>query len=204
MQSEIPALLQREANAILNIPVNDSYEKALDLIYEAVHKRGGKVVVSGMGKAGQIAVSIATTFSSTGTPSVWLHPADAQHGDLGVLQPDDLLLLISNSGKTREIVELVYLARDLNAKVPIVVITGNRESKLAEMADVCLHTGGPAELCPLGLSPTISTTVMSVMGDLLVVLMMKKIGFTVSDYALRHHGGYLGEQSRERSAGLAG
>ena len=91
MQSEIPALLQREANAILNIPVTDAYDKALDLIHEAVHKRGGKVVVSGMGKAGQIAVSIATTFSSTGTPAVWLHPADAQHGDLGVLQPDDLL-----------------------------------------------------------------------------------------------------------------
>lgn len=204
MQSEIPALLRREADAILNIPVNDTYDKALEIIFEAVHQRKGKVVVSGMGKAGQIAVSIATTLSSTGTPAVWLHPADAQHGDLGVMQPDDVLLLISNSGKTREIVELVYLARDLNAGVPIIVITGNKESKLAEMADVCLHTGGPAELCPLGLSPTISTTVMSVMGDLLVVLMMKRIGFTVADYALRHHGGYLGEQSRLRSSGEAG
>ena len=106
MNSSIKDLLQREAQAVLNIPVTDGYEKAVNLIVEQVHEKGGKLVTSGMGKAGQIAMNIATTFCSTGIPSVFLHPSEAQHGDLGILQKNDLLLLISNSGKTREIVEL--------------------------------------------------------------------------------------------------
>lgn len=197
MKEEIKKVIQAEAQAILNIPVNDSFEKALDVIYDAVHVRHGKLVVSGMGKAGQIAVNIATTFSSTGTPSVFLHPADAQHGDLGVIQSNDALLLISNSGKTREIMELVQLAERLYKHIPIIVLTGNNHSELAQLADVCIHTGGPAEVCPLGLSPTTSTTVMTVIGDALVVMMMKRINFTVEEYAKRHHGGYLGEKSRK-------
>ena len=94
----------------MNIPVTDGYEKAVNLIVEQVHEKGGKLVTSGMGKAGQIAMNIATTFCSTGIPSVFLHPSEAQHGDLGILQKNGLLLLISNSGKTREIVELTELA----------------------------------------------------------------------------------------------
>ncbi|MBP5611634.1 MAG: SIS domain-containing protein, partial [Bacteroidales bacterium] len=141
----------------------------------------------------------ATTFSSTGTPAVFLHPADAQHGDLGILRPEDIMILISNSGKTREILELVTLAANLYTGIPLIVITGNKDSELARSADVCIYTGGPAELCPLGLSPTISTTVMSVIGDILVVSMMERIGFTTADYARRHHGGYLGEKSREQA-----
>ena len=200
MQNEISSLLKREADAIMNIPADESYAATIELIHKHVHKLGGKVIVSGMGKAGQIALSIATTFSSTGTPAVWMHPADAQHGDLGVMQVNDIMLLISNSGKTREILELVYLAKNLYPNTPVIVITGGKDSELAKLSDVCLYTGGPEELCILGLSPTISTTVMSVIGDLLVVLMMKKIGFTIEDYARRHHGGYLGEQSRLRSS----
>ncbi len=196
MLNEIKDLFFREAQAIMNIPITDAYEKAVDLIYRSVHQNGGKVVVSGMGKAGQIAVSIATTFSSTGTPAVWLHPADAQHGDLGILCKNDILLLISNSGKTREIVELTALAKGLWPQVPLIVITGNPEGELAQQADVYLYTGNPAEVCALGLSPTTSTTVMSAMGDALVVQMMKRIGFTKVDYAKRHHGGYLGQKSR--------
>lgn len=197
MIEEIRKIIEAEAKAILNIPVNESFEKALDIIYEAVHGKHGKLIVSGMGKAGQIAVNIATTFSSTGTPAVFLHPADAQHGDLGVIQPNDALFLISNSGKTREIVELVQLTGHLYERIPIIVLTGNPNSELAQEADVCLNTGGPAEVCPLGLSPTTSTTVMTVIGDSLVVSMMKRIGFTVEEYAKRHHGGYLGEKSRK-------
>ena len=106
IQTTIKELLQQEAQAVLNIPVTDAYEKAVSLIVEQVHEKGGKLVTSGMGKAGQIAMNIATTFCSTGIPSVFLHPSEAQHGDLGILQKNDLLLLISNSGKTREIVEL--------------------------------------------------------------------------------------------------
>ena len=106
MKEDIKKILEHEANAILSLPVTDDYENAVDLIIEQVHTKKGKRVTSGMGKAGQIAMNIATTFSSTGTPAVFLHPSEAQHGDLGVLQPNDVMLLISNSGKTREICEL--------------------------------------------------------------------------------------------------
>ena len=149
-----------------------------------------------MGKAGQIALNIATTFSSTGTPAVFLHPSDSQHGDLGVVQENDVLLLISNSGKTREIIELVELAGNLHKGLPLIVISSNPESELAQTADAFINTGDPKEVCPLGLSPTTSTTVMTVIGDALVVSLMKKIGFTSQDYAKRHHGGYLGDKSR--------
>ena len=110
---DIQSILQREANAILNIPISDAFEKAISLIVEQVHRKKGKLVTSGMGKAGQIAMNIATTFCSTGIPSVFLHPSEAQHGDLGVLQENDLMLVISNSGKTREILELLVLASRL-------------------------------------------------------------------------------------------
>ena len=132
MINEIKDLFLHEANAIMNIPVNGAYADALDAIYRSVHQNGGKVVVSGMGKAGQIAIGIATTFSSTGTPAVWLHPADAQHGDLGVICKNDILLVISNSGKTREIIELVALAKALWAQIPVIVITGNPDGELAQ------------------------------------------------------------------------
>ena len=189
-------ILRAESEAILNIPVTDAYDKAVAIILENVHRRGGKLVASGMGKCGQISMNIATTFASTGIPAVNLHPSEAQHGDLGILQPNDVLLLLSNSGKTTEIVQLVGLARDLYPQLPIIVITGNGNSPLAQIADVCLCTGGAPEVCPLGLTPTTSTTMMTVMGDVLVVNTMKETGFTRQEYAKRHHGGYLGEKSR--------
>jgi arabinose-5-phosphate isomerase len=196
MIEDIRQVLVQEADAIRNIPVNGSFEKAIAIIEERVHKQKGKLVASGMGKAGQIALNIATTFSSTGTPAVFLHPSDAQHGDLGVIQPNDVLLLISNSGKTREILELVHLADNLYRGLPLIVITSNPESELASMADVCIETGNPKEVCILGLTPSTSTTVMTVIGDVLVVMMMKQIGFSNEEYAKRHHGGYLGDKSR--------
>ena len=192
-------ILIAESDAIRNIPYSEDYDKAVGLIVDHVHRRGGKLVTSGMGKAGQIAMNIATTFSSTGIPAVNLHPSEAQHGDLGVLQPDDVMLLISNSGKTREILELVSLARRLIKDVHIIVITGNGESGLARMADATLLTGGTPEVCPLGLTPTTSTTMMTVIGDILVVNVMKLTGFTRQDYALRHHGGYLGHAARQEN-----
>lgn len=198
IQKSMRDILEKESRAIANIPVSDGYDRAVDLIVEHVHRRKGKLVTSGMGKAGQIAMNIATTFSSTGTPAVNLHPAEAQHGDLGVLQPDDVLLLISNSGRTREIIDLVKLAHNLYEDIPLIVITGNDNSELASMADVSLFTGGAPEVCPLGLTPTTSTTMMTVIGDVLVVNVMNAIGFTREDYAKRHHGGYLGHLSREK------
>ena len=197
MKEIIYQVIQQEAEAVRNIPVTDGFLRAADIIYERVHLKKGKLVASGMGKAGQIALNIATTFSSTGTPSVFLHPSDSQHGDLGVLQENDVLLLISNSGKTREILELVELADKLYPNLPLIVITGNQESELARMAEVCLFTGNPSEVCPLGLTPSTSTTIMTVIGDVLMVLLMHKIRFTSEEYAKRHHGGYLGDKSRE-------
>ncbi len=196
MIEKITKLLEKEAAAIRNIPIVDGFQEAIDIIFQKVHQSHGKLISSGMGKAGQIALNIATTFSSTGTPAVFLHPADAQHGDLGVIQENDVLLLISNSGKTREILELVDLAKKLNKQLPIIIITGNPDGELGRHADVVMHTGSPEEVCPLGLTPTTSTTTMTVIGDILVVLMMEKINFTTLDYASRHHGGYLGFKSR--------
>jgi arabinose-5-phosphate isomerase len=198
MKQLIRRVIKLEADAIRNIPLNYDFEKAIELIYQQVHQKKGKLVASGMGKAGQIAQNIATTFSSTGTPSIFLHPSDSQHGDLGVIQENDILLLISNSGKTREILELVDLAKNLFPGIALIVISGNPESVLAKSADAFIFTGAPEEVCILGLTPTTSTTVMTVIGDALVVSLMKKIGFTAADYAKRHHGGYLGDKSRRQ------
>ena len=189
-------ILKAESEAISNIPVTDDYEKAVEVIVDRVHNHGGKLVTSGMGKCGQIADNIATTFSSTGIPAIFLHPSEAQHGDLGVLQPGDVMLLLSNSGQTSEILALVSLARALYDNLPIIVITGNLNGELARCADLCLYTGGAPEVCPLGLTPTTSTTMMTVMGDVLVVSTMTRTGFTREEYAKRHHGGYLGRKSR--------
>ncbi|MDD2551822.1 MAG: SIS domain-containing protein [Dysgonamonadaceae bacterium] len=196
---EMRSILEFEAEAIRNIPVSENYNKVVDIIVEQVHNQNGKLVISGMGKAGQVGQNLATTFCSTGTPSIFLHPSEAQHGDLGILQRNDALLLITNSGKTREIIELLDLARNIYSSIPIIVITGNTDSFLANEADVCLFTGHPDEVCPLKLTPTTSITVMTVIGDLLVINTMKRINFNEKEYAKRHHGGYLGDMSRSRS-----
>ena len=199
MIATLKEIIEKEIQAIHRIPLSDAYDRAIELIILQVHQKNGKLICSGMGKAGQVASNIATTFSSTGTPAYFLHPSDAQHGDLGILRENDLMLLISNSGKTREIIELVVLARQLIPDIRFIVITSNEESELAKSADICLLTGNPPEVCALGLTPTTSTTVINVIGDLLVVETMKRINFTVAEYAKRHHGGYLGAVSRMQS-----
>ena len=198
-QYTIPEILTREIQALQAIPETNDYEAAIQLILERVHRQGGRLITSGMGKAGQIAHNIATTFSSTGTPAYFLHPSEAQHGDLGMVCKGDLMLLISNSGKTREVLELIELTRRMYPEFPFILITRNVHSPLAELVDVCLSTGNPAEVCPLGMTPTTSTTVMTVLGDLLVVSVMQRIGFSLEQYSLRHHGGYLGDKSRRLS-----
>lgn len=194
---DIRKVLELEARAIQSIPVTPDYLEVVELIYDRVHLHGGKVIASGMGKAGHVANHVATTLSSTGTPSLFLHPSEAQHGDLGILRENDVLLVLSNSGKTREILELVELTHRLHSGIPVVIITGNPDGPLSRQSRLVLYTGNPPEVCPLGLTPTTSATTMAVIGDVLVVLMMRKIGFTPMDYARRHHGGYLGEKSRE-------
>lgn len=196
MPTDINRLLAQEAQAVSDIPQDNPYSEIIDLIHQQVHRQQGKLVLSGIGKAGEIARNIATTFCSTGTPAVFLHPVEAQHGDLGILQAGDVLFVVSNSGRTREILELLALARQLYPDIPTAGLTGHPESPLAKQLDWVLFTGNPTEVCPLHLTPTTSTTVMTVIGDILVVLMMERIGFTREDYGKRHHGGYLGQQSR--------
>lgn len=192
---DIHDIVEQEIDALRTFPTA-YFHHAVMLIHGAVHRRGGKLITSGMGKAGHIAHNIATTFSSTGTPAVFLHPSEAQHGDLGVIQPNDIMLVISNSGKTREIIELVHLANRLHKGIQVISITSALDSELVGLSNCTLPTGHTDEVCPLGLTPTTSTTVMTVMGDILISLMMEKIGFTHEEYAKRHHGGYLGEKSR--------
>lgn len=189
-----------ESKAIQNIPADNNYETAAEMIFHHVHNNAekGKLVCSGMGKAGQVAHNIATTFASTGTPAVFLHPAEAQHGDLGIIQPNDLLLIVSNSGLTREILELKKLSDNLyGKKIDTILITGKDKSSLSEISDVVLRTGDPKEVCPLEMTPTSSMTTMMVIGDILICIMMDKINFTKEDYSKRHHGGYLGILSKK-------
>ena len=133
VNENITSLLEQEAEAVRNIPVTPGYEEAVSLIVKHVHDLGGKLIMSGMGKAGQIALNIATTFSSTGTPAFFLHPSEAQHGDLGIVCKNDIMLLISNSGKTRELVELVDLTRGLVPDMKFIVITSNPDSPLRRL-----------------------------------------------------------------------
>lgn len=194
---EIAEIVNKEMKAIAGIPLDGTIMDAIDLIFENVHVFGGKVIVTGLGKAGQIGDNIATTLSSTGTPAVFMHSAEAQHGDLGLIQKNDILLLISNSGKTREVVEFATLSRRLYPELPVIVLTSDANSELARAGDVVLLTGNPPEVCPLGMAPTTSTTVMTVIGDIIIVQLMRKIKFTKQQYSLRHHSGYLGQKSRE-------
>ena len=197
MKDLIKEYIELEVKAIQNIPIDGIIDNVVSIIYKNVHLNNGKVVISGMGKAGHIGMNIATTLSSTGTPAAFIHPSEAQHGDLGLIQKNDVLLLISNSGKTREILEFRELSHQLHGNLPVISLTGNIESPLAKVSNECLYTGNPKEICPLGLTPTTSTTVMTVVGDVLVVSMMKKINFSKSDYAKRHHSGYLGEKAKK-------
>jgi arabinose-5-phosphate isomerase len=182
-------ILNIESEAIRNIPIDNNLLKAVDMIAQCK----GKVITSGMGKAGIIARKVSSTFSSTGTPSIFLHPGEAQHGDLGMLSKEDILLTFSNSGKTREILELVSLSNQLfNDKVQVISITSHPESDLGKLVDVSLSIGQVTEACALGMAPTTSTTAMMALGDVLCVLVMEEIQFTKEAFLKRHHGGYLG------------
>jgi len=152
----------------------------------------GRVVVSGMGKSGHIAGKIAATLASTGTPAFFLHPAEAGHGDLGMITRDDLMLALSNSGETDEILTLVPVLKRMG--VPLIAMTGNPASTLARAADVHIDVSVPAEACPLNLAPTASTTASLAMGDALAVALLRMRGFTEQDFARSHPGGSLGRR----------
>jgi arabinose-5-phosphate isomerase len=183
-------VLEIEANAILGLVprVDESYDRAV----EVLHGCTGRVVVSGMGKSGLIGQKISATLSSTGTPSLCLHPAEATHGDLGRIVKGDVLLAISYSGETEEMLALIPWMRRLGS--PMVALTGNPRSTLAQAADVNLDVSIPAEACPFGLAPTASTTAALAMGDALAMGLLERRGFTIEDFAVLHPGGRLGKK----------
>ncbi|WP_100656670.1 KpsF/GutQ family sugar-phosphate isomerase [Alteromonas flava] len=178
---------QRELTA-LGERINGEFAKACELCLGCT----GKVVVSGMGKSGHIGHKIAATLASTGTPAFFMHPGEANHGDLGMLGTNDVLLAISNSGESAELLSILPVVKRL--KIPIIAMTNSRESNLAKHADVMLDIHVNEEACSLGLAPTTSTTVTLVMGDALAVALLDAKGFTSDDFALSHPGGSLGRK----------
>ncbi len=183
-------VLEIEAQAILELVprLDESFDRAVELLYACP----GRVVVTGMGKSGLIAQKISATLASTGTPSLYLHPVEAVHGDLGRIVKGDVLLAISYSGDTEEILALVPQVKRLGS--PLVAMTGNPRSSVAQAADVNLDVSIRQEACPLGLAPTASTTAALAMGDALSMALIERRGFTVDDFAVLHPGGQLGKK----------
>jgi arabinose-5-phosphate isomerase len=181
-------VLEIEAQAILALVprLDESYERALEVLFPA------RVIVTGMGKSGLIAQKVSATFASTGTPSLFLHPAEAIHGDLGRIMKGDAVLAISYSGQTAELLALLPLVRRLGC--PVVALTGAPASALAAAADVHLDVSIREEACPLGVAPTASTTAALAMGDALAMSLLERRGFTVDDFAVLHPGGRLGKK----------
>ncbi|ENR5390616.1 MULTISPECIES: arabinose-5-phosphate isomerase KdsD [Providencia] len=168
--------------------INTDFDRACQLIFNCE----GKVVVMGMGKSGHIGRKIAATLASTGTPSFFVHPGEASHGDLGMITHNDVVLAISNSGESGEILALLPVLKRI--KVPLICMTNNPESNMGKYADVHLCIKVPQEACPLGLAPTTSTTATLVMGDALAIALLTARGFTANDFALSHPGGALGRK----------
>ncbi|MBN6360862.1 MULTISPECIES: arabinose-5-phosphate isomerase KdsD [Providencia] len=168
--------------------INTDFDRACQLIFNCE----GKVVVMGMGKSGHIGRKIAATLASTGTPSFFVHPGEASHGDLGMITHKDVVLAISNSGESGEILALLPVLKRI--KVPLICMTNNPESNMGKYADVHLCIKVPQEACPLGLAPTTSTTATLVMGDALAIALLTARGFTANDFALSHPGGALGRK----------
>jgi arabinose-5-phosphate isomerase len=183
-------VLEIEAAAILDLRarLGAPFERAVELLLGC----RGRVVVTGMGKSGHVGQKISATLSSTGTPSLFLHPAEAVHGDLGRVVADDVVLAISYGGDTAELMAMVRAARRL--RLPLVSLTGNPASPLALAADVHLDVSIREEACPLGLAPTASTTAALAMGDALAMTLLERRGFTVEDFAVLHPGGRLGRR----------
>jgi arabinose-5-phosphate isomerase len=184
------AVIQVEAKAVakLSEQIDDNFVKACKLLFACK----GRVVVTGMGKSGHIAGKIAATLASTGTPAFFVHPGEAIHGDLGMITRQDVVMALSNSGATEEVLTLLPIIKRLD--VPLIAIVGNPDSVLAQCATVSINVAVEQEACPLGLAPTSSTTAALVMGDALAVSLLEARGFTRDDFALSHPGGSLGKR----------
>ena len=183
-------VLDIESAAIKNLKstLNKSFVKAC----EACENCKGKIIVMGLGKSGHIADKIAATFASTGTPAFFIHPSEAIHGDLGMIDKEDVVLILSNSGETEEIVSLIPMIKRMG--ITIIALTGNKKSKLSNEASVHVYVEVKEEACPMNLAPTASTTAALAMGDAIAVALLEKKGFTKEDFAKSHPGGSLGRK----------
>nr|WP_139452034.1 KpsF/GutQ family sugar-phosphate isomerase [Campylobacter armoricus] len=187
-----------ESKTILDLcdSLNENFSNAVELILSIK----GRCVVSGMGKSGHIGAKIAATLASTGTPSFFMHPGEALHGDLGMLTSEDVLVAISNSGETEEVLKLIPVIK--KRKIPLIVMAGNEKSTLAKQADVFIKISVKKEACPLQLAPTSSTTATLAMGDAIAVVLMRARKFKPDDFALFHPGGSLGRKLLTRVSDL--
>ena len=187
---EAKRVLRVEAQSILDLAerIDENFSRAVELLYHCK----GKVVLMGMGKSGLVGRKIASTFASTGTPAFFLHPAEGVNGDFGMLAKEDVVIAISNSGETRELLEVLPLIKRYGNR--LIALTGKVNSSLARAGDVCLNLYVKEEACPMGLAPTASTTATLAMGDALAIALMGKRGFDERDFALLHPGGTLGKK----------
>ncbi len=180
--------LEADAVAALATRIDGDFTQACQLMIQC----RGRIIVTGMGKSGHIGNKMASTLASTGSPAFFVHPGEASHGDLGMITRDDVVVAISNSGNTAEVVTLLPLIKRLD--IPLISMTGDRQSLLAEAANVNLDVSVDEEACPLNLAPTTSTTVTLVMGDALAIALLEARGFTAEDFAFSHPGGALGRK----------
>ncbi|MCZ0771898.1 KpsF/GutQ family sugar-phosphate isomerase [Campylobacter hepaticus] len=183
-------IFEKEARAVLDLVkhLDENFNQAIDLMLNTK----GRCIVSGMGKSGHIGAKIAATLASTGTPSFFIHPGEALHGDLGMLTPDDVLIAISNSGETEEILKIIPVVK--KRKIPLIVMCGRQNSTLVKQGDVFLNIAIKEEACPLQLAPMSSTTATLAMGDALAAVLIKVRNFKPDDFALFHPGGSLGRK----------
>jgi len=181
-------VLEIEANALLNTKINDDFLKAIEIIYNTK----GKLIVTGVGKSGLIGAKIAATFASTGTPSFFIHPTEALHGDLGMIDKNDSVLAISYSGESEELAKILPHIKRFD--IPLIAMSKNKNSTLGIYADAFIPTIIKKEACPLGIAPTTSTTLTLALGDALAVCLMKKRNFTKEEFASFHPGGSLGKK----------
>ena len=191
IKERIESVLKAEANAINSIEVTEEFVKAVSVMQGCT----GKIITTGIGKAGHIANKFAATLCSTASQAQFLHPAEAAHGDLGAVSRGDILIAFSTSGKSREVIEILELSRHLGIET-VIGVTSHPDSELRMYSDVVIDMGDIEEACPLGLTPTSSMAVMLAISDALALALMEQNKVSREDYGLRHHGGYLGRAAR--------
>lgn len=188
-------VLKTEANALIALAdsVDESFIAAVSAVHEMKEQaKNGRLIIAGIGKSGHVARKIAATMASTGTPSYFVHPGEASHGDMGMITENDVVLMLSNSGENNELSDLIHYTRRYN--ITLIAMTGNEDSTLAQYSDICLLLPSMGEVCPNGLAPTTSTTMMIAYGDALAVALLERMGLTPEQYKVFHPGGKLGQK----------